>query len=644
MSTKLYLEVSIVSKYGFFITRLVVRGYGVKDAELSFQEGLNVIAGASNTGKSYVFECIDFVFGSSGSPKPIRQSKGYSEVLLEIQTYSKSVLTLRRNLIDKKMYKYNCSIDFIRDSVPLEIKASHEKDDENTVSNLLLNICNAPYKNVVKNKKGHTESFTFRDFAHITMLNEKKIIWSESPINVDTSPYKRPRSKSAFKTIMTGIDDSEFEGNKQAELSKTKTEAKIELIDNLITETRMQINELEDKLQKIDMNDKDLQTRINEIKVLIIDKRDNLKELESSRKTLWSEQLTVKEDKTLLGELSKRFKLLRKNYESDLKRLDFIDEAEYFIAQLVDVKCPLCNSTLEEANISEDHDEEKFYLAIKAEKDKINVQLHDLESTIIDVDNKIHYKTEVIQKYQNKIDEVNKKIEFELKPILSQYLSEFNRLNELRDDYKKKDYSSERIAELFTTRKKLVDSLLDGKGKIEYTSEISSGILDKFCEIVEEVLKEWKFDDEIDIFFDKNNMDIVLNDNLKKSFGKGYCAILNSAFIISILLYCISVGLPHPKIVILDSPLTTYKGKDRDSNSIEDGIEDDMSKEIESSEEDEISDEVKQAFFNYLSKLNSGVQIIILDNVDPNKEIQSKIKYHHFSRNRNIGRYGFIPI
>ena len=52
-----------------------------KVAKLEFKKGLNIITGASNTGKSYVINCIDYLFGAENPPKDINESKNYSYLL-----------------------------------------------------------------------------------------------------------------------------------------------------------------------------------------------------------------------------------------------------------------------------------------------------------------------------------------------------------------------------------------------------------------------------------------------------------------------------------------------------------------------------------------------------------------------------------
>ena len=62
---------------GFYIERMSVVGPGVVAAEVDFEDGLNVVAGASDTGKSYLCSLVDFVFGASTPPRVLEQAKGY---------------------------------------------------------------------------------------------------------------------------------------------------------------------------------------------------------------------------------------------------------------------------------------------------------------------------------------------------------------------------------------------------------------------------------------------------------------------------------------------------------------------------------------------------------------------------------------
>ena len=52
----------------FYIESIIAHGSGKTDAVVSFGKGLNIIQGYSDTGKTCVVKCIDYIFGSSENP------------------------------------------------------------------------------------------------------------------------------------------------------------------------------------------------------------------------------------------------------------------------------------------------------------------------------------------------------------------------------------------------------------------------------------------------------------------------------------------------------------------------------------------------------------------------------------------------
>ena len=54
---------------GFYLEKLVLTGEDVEPAIVEFEKGLNVIYGPSDTGKTYIFQCIQFLLGKSSLSK-----------------------------------------------------------------------------------------------------------------------------------------------------------------------------------------------------------------------------------------------------------------------------------------------------------------------------------------------------------------------------------------------------------------------------------------------------------------------------------------------------------------------------------------------------------------------------------------------
>ena len=87
-----------MNNYGFYIKKLELEGNEVELATIDFFKGLNVIVGPSDTGKTFIFQCIDYMLGSSHRPKTIPEAKKYNLCKLEIKTFEGISYRLERSL------------------------------------------------------------------------------------------------------------------------------------------------------------------------------------------------------------------------------------------------------------------------------------------------------------------------------------------------------------------------------------------------------------------------------------------------------------------------------------------------------------------------------------------------------------------
>ena len=74
------------NKYGFIIEKLILIGKTVEPAVLNFKKGLNVIHGPSDTGKTYAYQCIEYILGKSKITKVIPEANDYEFGYLQIKT------------------------------------------------------------------------------------------------------------------------------------------------------------------------------------------------------------------------------------------------------------------------------------------------------------------------------------------------------------------------------------------------------------------------------------------------------------------------------------------------------------------------------------------------------------------------------
>ena len=76
-----------------YFEKITVKGEGKTDSVIEFRQGVNIVQGRSNTGKTAIIRCIDFALGSK--KLPIDESFGYNEVELTIATPKGQVIINR---------------------------------------------------------------------------------------------------------------------------------------------------------------------------------------------------------------------------------------------------------------------------------------------------------------------------------------------------------------------------------------------------------------------------------------------------------------------------------------------------------------------------------------------------------------------
>lgn len=616
-----------MNNYGFKIRKLVLKGQNKKDAILTFTSGLNAITGASDTGKSFAFACIDFIMGSGEVPELPVEAEGYEEVLLEIERYdNKEIQTVQRNLIDNKARLFNSSIDNVKRSKSRSISVKHNPN--NSISSYFLDLCKSDYETLLSSiKNGNTRGFSFRDFVHLTMANETKIVWKASPIFTSESKktITRTGETAAFYTIINGKDYPNTKLSEKKEITKAKSTGKVELLEDLIS--RIQEEILEDEKLINNKVEEEVENKILKILSGIETKKKNIIAYEEEQAVTRDELIGIANEKNLLIELKNKFSLLKKNYESDLERMEFIAESQFYLSQLVDVVCPICDSKWEESSEELKTNFYEYEEAINSEKMKVTRQLEDLVATMNDLNGKITQFNLSEKSLENKMKQNEILIENELKPIIAGSLNELEGLYSEKEIFFRLNMNNKRIKKYEREIEILNSNLKNNTNQnLGNLGEASEEAINELCKIISSLLKDWNFTDE-SIDYNKEIKDIVVSGKQKSTFGKGSRAILNSAFIIAIMLYCIKKRLPHPKVVILDSPLTTYKEKDKKAGM----------------PNEEVTSQVKESFFKTLSKLGDGIQLIVFDNVEPSADLHEKINYYHFSGNEKVGRKGFIP-
>ena len=195
---------------GFAIAELRFRGNDVADMVVSFAEGLCVVAGPSNTGKSVIRAAINFVFGSSTPMKTLDESAGYQSILVEVRTREDMVLTFERAWQGGDIRQYLVAAKDVGGNTPAStLSARHSADDQNNISAVLLALSGFKGSKLRKNKSGALRNLSFRDFVEYVLVSEERIITELSPIHTG-SPIDDTFESSLFRALLTGQDDADI--------------------------------------------------------------------------------------------------------------------------------------------------------------------------------------------------------------------------------------------------------------------------------------------------------------------------------------------------------------------------------------------------------------------------------------------------
>ena len=608
------------------LRNLVFLGPKKSPADMNFNSGVNVICGASDTGKSFIVEAIDFYLGGT-KLRDIPERVGYDRGRITLAFGNEEYMTFERSpeggnyksISGQPSYK-QASNDWIK------LSAKHAGGKDDNLSGLLLSKLDLFEKRIKKNKAGETNSLSFRDLARLIIVQESEIIKTESPFI--TGQYIKSTSEtSVLKLLLTGIDDSSFVSTKLTEKQTASNSGKIELINEWLNDIHIEIKNREVKRE-------DLKLQIDRLSKSIDLERDNLKEIQrdlndvlGARKDLFDEKEKLNNRIEEIEELLSRFSLLQEHYQVDVERLESIKESgTLFIHQKV-IPCPLCGALPEHQHVQETNTEDvpAIVNASIIEINKINILSDELKKTVSDLESELNSHQTRMEEIDRQYLSIDEKIRGSISPDLSKKRDFFsdllNRKTELNEDLK----LFERLDELENQKNAFLGTDIKKSSENQKDFGLSKTVLDDYSQIVLNILKAWNFPDADRVYFDNESFDFVINGKPRGSRGKGLRAITHAAVTIGLMEYCKTKSLPHPGFVVLDSPLLSYYGPE--------GAEDDLK-----------GTDVKDKFYEYLVDKHSDSQIIIIENEHPQDDLLNNLQFIDFTKNPHEGRYGFFPI
>ncbi len=607
---------------GFYITNFRVTGYNKKPAEITFENGFNLVSGVSDTGKSYIFSCLNYMLGKEANPKSIPESVGYNNFYLGIKTFKGDEYTIYRKLVEKSVKIKKCSVsEYENSKAPIEEYFINNNKKKN-LSSFLLKI-NGIENKFLKKSKSKKVNLIYSYIRNLTLISETRIVEESSPFYPTIQYTENTLYQSLLIYLLTGKDYSDFIPEEEEKIRKSRLSGKLEFVKNRIDTISKNLDTLstlkssskptfEEDVKLLEEQTLELNTVISD---LYKKKSNKFKELEAQ-----------KSSRIFYSELIERMELLKKHYNSDLRRLNFIDEGQNLLGQLQTVNCPLCEAEIESEKLQEVEQNIKVKESIDAEKNKIVEKLKDLSSTISVNNQELENISERINKLEIEYHEIDNTIKNEFTPKLNSVKEKLSKINESVSLVSKIELLDKEL-NFYITEKTNIEVKISLKPVPQTPENIDNKIIDDLCKEIKNILKEWNYPNSDSVVFDSSRkvFDFVISGKARSAYGKGMRAVSYSAVLLGLMSYCNKKSIPFTKSLIIDSPLTTYHGK-----------------EIEK-QEDGIDINIEHAFFKYFAHKEMDFQFIMFDNKVPASNLIDRFNFIDFSGQEGVGRTGFFP-
>lgn len=605
----------------FYISELIVTGPKVRDSRLAFADGVNIIHGPSNTGKSYVIGCIDFILGGDEIPFTMG-STGYDTVIVRLMTRDGETARMERKIIEGKNGETGAGT--VRVESPFdEIPDGELNIKKKEYSDFLLRLMGITKRTqIISNEDYDLNDLTFRSIIHFFFIDESSILTKKTVFT--SSKFSRINaSLMALLFLLTGNNYSAFVPSESKDERERKAAQKAGVINYL----NGKIKELKEKRDQLTADlaatpDIDIEQKMEDIlrEIEYIDSQI-LKANTRSRDLLakiYGISARLEEARLLRD----RYKVLRTQYSSDIRRLRFIVDGEKKQADAPHIiKCPFCDHDME----GRSQQRVSYVESASAELQRINLQMEDLRGAETDIQVEIADLENQIQALNEENDSVMGIVNQTLRP----------RMNELRQTIESYKQILEARQELFAISRMATELDTDaslnqpdeeeGRDKFSARDMFADEDWKKLSEQFAEMVKACAYPGFLTARVELGTCDAVVNGKYKKDEGKGFRAYLNTIMLFNLMKYLEKYALYCPHFLILDSPILSLKEKKKVLT-----------------EKEKATPGMRASLFTYMIQNCGDNQLIIAENELPPNVDYSGVTLIEFTMDENEGRYGFL--
>jgi len=492
----------------FIFERLVISDKNGRSSVVEFTNGLNLILGPVNTGKSLILECINYMLGENQGYayriSDIKRIYGYDEISLHLCTDSGKVILNRG--IDSYIIRV--------ESTDKNVKSDDYSVDE--IDAVYLKMLGIEGHNCIRtsSRSYNTKELSWRNMMHLFLVNDKDVGRGRSAL-LSPETHLKTESASILAYLLTGVNANRYEKMQILDTSnvnvKKYIETKISTIDR----------EIEEIQQQSYCYDEDVTNKKEGISEEVV---KLALESENVISAFYKECEHLTESKTL----KTSFSLLMETYQKDLKRVQFIIDA---------------------AGVEEkmNYDENKIInknelLASKKELEKIKQNIISLKDVVNEVEKREENSYSKIGYFKKKLSCLRNKMRSVLEFKDGNIYDRVPFLIEQKILYNK---------ELNATTIPKYDDVFD-----EFSDEFLSYVENKTKYVFGLINRQRN------IKFMKSYFDVEIDGKSKSIFQDGGLnSVLNMILLIDLNLYLMENNRTSPGFLLFDSALTQISDK-----------------------------------------------------------------------------------
>lgn len=614
------------------IDRIAMTGPSKKLVEVPFTEGVNIIWGASNAGKSFVRKAIDFVLGGD-TPTVPTEGIGYDNFLLWLTLPKSGAVTLRRSIYGGDVYLANghCNDVSTGNQGFQALKPTHSPQSP-SVSKLLLSEAGFRQARLLKNERAEKAAFSLRVLMRYLLVDETRMI-DEKSVLLQHSVAVTSEDKGLIKFLLTDVDGASVETVRSADQMKAARDGKVELLSQMAESVRKSVDPNlsdDDVLTQIEIAN----TNLAELHKTLVARQDEMDNLTAEVRNKTAD-IDIQESRIAeLNAMAIRFAELSSVYKSDIERLSGIEEGGFLLQKFAKMNCPLCGAVPEHQH--HDHgaiDVEAQRLGVESEIKKISRELNEIQLALDAADTEVDKRVSTIgllNEQKTGYEKLLKEIKTEEIKARSIYLKASEAYQKLESELESRRLLSKYEAQIQRISSEPVKARQRAEG-LDLNLNLTTNEANELSTVIKSVLTAWNYPGGTAIHFSPSDQDIVVDGKRRRDNGAGIRAILHSAFKVAVLLYCREKGRPHPGFLILDAPLLAYRPAEETRYG-----------DLTDEEKAVVKADLAGHFYRHLHSLKGTAQFIVIENHKSDQDVVKPFPNVQFTRNPRTGRTGFF--